>query len=167
MPGYPRSPVPKAESVSIVTATWPGSPSSPRCAAIRRRDGGEGDGSGQPQLRVASLAGDDAGHAPVTGHRPHAAGEHDHAARRCDRHDIDHDPGEQQPDADQEPERRHEKSSALIADSEHQLVSGDVAISAIDRFPCRPKLRGQLLHSGRIIEALDPRTCKHPYWDAP
>jgi hypothetical protein len=45
-------------------------------------------------------------HAPRTGHRPHAAGKHDHKARHCDQDDIDHDPGERQPDADQEPRAR-------------------------------------------------------------
>jgi hypothetical protein len=31
-----------------------------------------------------------AGHAPVTGHRPHAAGEHHHKAGHRDRDDVDH-----------------------------------------------------------------------------
>jgi len=47
-----------------------------------------------------------AGHAPVAGHGPQAAGQHDRKARHSDRDDISHDPREQQPDTDHEPERR-------------------------------------------------------------
>src|SRR6516225_7948928 len=59
-------------------------------------------------------AGGDAGHALVAGRRPQAAGEHGRKARHCDRDDIDHDPGEQQPGTGQEPQRRHDDPALVV-----------------------------------------------------
>src|SRR5262249_32964469 len=75
-------------------------------------------GSGPPVAGAPGLGGDapggGAGHAPVTAHRPQAAGEHDHKARHCDQDDIDHDAGEQQPDADHEPEHGRDDPALVV-----------------------------------------------------
>ena len=55
-----------------------------------------------------------AGHALVAGHRPQAAGEHDHKARHRDRDDIDHHPSEQQSNADHEPQRRRDDPALVV-----------------------------------------------------
>jgi hypothetical protein len=65
-------------------------------------------------VRAASLGSGIAGQAPVAGHGPQAAGQHDHKARHSDRDDISHDPGEQQPDADQQPERRPDEAALVM-----------------------------------------------------
>jgi hypothetical protein len=89
-PGDAASAPPAARSARIPPACRPAGPW--RRAALARAPVPGGDGSGG-----------EAGHAPVAGDRPHAAGEHDHQARHPGQDDIDHDPGEHQPDADQDP----------------------------------------------------------------
>src|SRR5712691_9064410 len=56
----------------------------------------------------------DADHMPVTGHRPHAAGEHDDEACHPERDELDHDSGQQQPDAYQEPDSRLDDSALVV-----------------------------------------------------
>ena len=95
-----------------VSGRQPGDAASvpPAAPAARIPPAGQPAGPGAPLPASSPGLGGDApggaGHPPVAGHCPQAAGEHDHKGRHHDQGDIGHDPGEQQPDADHEPQRR-------------------------------------------------------------
>ena len=54
------------------------------------------------------------GHALVAGDGPQTAGERGHKARHGDQDDVDHDPGERQPDPDGEPERGRDYKAPIV-----------------------------------------------------
>src|SRR5690349_20609799 len=83
-------------------------------AVSRCRNGAAGERDGSGHLDLAAAPGGEAGHAPVAGHRPQAAGDHDHKARHRDWDDIDHHSGEQQPNADHEPQRRCDDPAPVV-----------------------------------------------------
>ena len=54
------------------------------------------------------------GHVPPTGQRPHRAGQHDHEASYADHGELGHDTGQQQADAEQEPDRRLDDPALVV-----------------------------------------------------
>ena len=107
-----------------------------------------------------------AGHAPVTGHRPQAAGEHHHKAGHRDQDDIDHDSGEQQPDSDQEPQRRRD-DPALVMHPRVGRVHGfsKPRVTGVKRLLDLLELALLMLRErhGALHRTRRGRSCRHSY----
>src|ERR1022692_3259758 len=71
-------------------------------------------------LAGRTAAGGDAGHVPVAGQRPHAGREHDHETGDSDKHIGSDNPGQEQSDADDEPEGSLDDPALVV----HSRVAG-------------------------------------------